>query len=297
MRVNQLLELLMKGAGICILLPLLFSCGNRQTTDDRRKISVIPISILDTLDVSGDTLTADMLLVNPPSTQKGDGVFEDFIFNFSADEAMQKEHIRFPLPYNDSSLSYIQKETWIYEPLLGIQNYYTLLFDSEQDMDLVGSEVAQGVAQLERIYLKDCKQKKYYFECEDKHWMLDSISVQSLPSLGGKGEDFYTFYARFVTDTVYQSQRINFPLLFITLDPDDEFNILETTLDLNQWKAFRPMLPTETLTNICYGQRNDTRSRKKILKVNGIGNGYTNIFYFRRQGGKWILYKYEDTGV
>ena len=87
------------------------------------------------------------------------------------------------------------------------------------------------------------------------------------------------------------------PLQFVTIDPDDEFSILETTLDVNQWYAFRPSLPTDRLSNINYGQKNEDTSRTKILKVNGIGNGYSNVFYFRRRGGEWEMYKYEDTSI
>jgi hypothetical protein len=62
------------------------------------------------------------------------------------------------------------------------------------------------------------------------------------------------------------------------LDPDDEFSILETTLGISQWFAFKPDLPTDRLTNINYGQANDGRSRRKILKVNGFQDG-TRLFF------------------
>ena len=72
---------------------------------------------------------------------------------------------------------------------------------------------------------------------------------------------------------------------------------VETTLDVNQWYAFRPSLPADKLSNINYGQKNEDNSNTKILKVNGIGNGYSNVFYFRRRGGEWKMYKYEDTSI
>ena len=55
--------------------------------------------------------------------------------------------------------------------------------------------------------------------------------------------------------------------------------------------------PVDKLSNINDGQKNSDYSNTKILKVNGIGNGYTNIFYFRRHRGEWELYKYEDTSI
>ena len=127
--------------------------------------------------------------------------------------------------------------------------------------------------------------------------MLDSISRHKIPEEENMRSGFISFYARFVTDSLYQRQHIHSPLMFVTLDPDDEFSILETTLDVDQWYAFRPIMPIDPLSNICYGQPNNPNSSTKILKVNGIGNGYSNIFYFRKRRGEWELYKYEDTSI
>ena len=49
---------------------------------------------------------------------------------------------------------------------------------------------------------------------------------------------------------------------------------METTLDRDQWFAFKPELPSERLSNINYGQRNDDNSTTKILALKGIGNGF-----------------------
>ena len=67
--------------------------------------------------------------------------------------------------------------------------------------------------------------------------MLEAINLRHIEE--GEGENFVDFYTRFVTDSLYQSEHIANPLQFVTIDPDDEFAILETTLDVNQWYAFR----------------------------------------------------------
>ena len=61
--------------------------------------------------------------------------------------------------------------------------------------------------------------------------------------------------------------------------------------------AFSPQLPKERLSNIDYGQHVSHKSSTRILKINGIGNGYSNLFYFRRRGESWELYRYEDTSI
>ncbi|WP_243930381.1 DUF4348 domain-containing protein, partial [Bacteroides fragilis] len=78
---------------------------------------------------------------------------------------------------------------------------------------------------------------------------------------------------------------------------DDDFSILETTLDLNQGFGFKPALPADKLSNINYGQQNDDNSSHKILALKGIGNGFSNILYFQSKDSGWELYKCEDTSI
>ena len=88
------------------------------------------------------------------------------------------------------------------------------------------------------------------------------------------------------------------PLRFVTIDPDDDFSIIETTLDVNQWFAFKPDLPVGLLTNIDYGQRNKSTSKTKILALKGLDNGFSNLLYFRRKNAiDWELYKFEDVSM
>ena len=246
-----------------------------------------------------DTLMDDTLqqveVQEEPQPLEADELFDDFIFNYASDDALQRKRTVFPLPYyNRDTPVKIEERFWKHDYLFTKQNYYTLLFDNENDMDMVGDTTLKSV-QVEWIYLKTRMVKKYYFERKEGMWMLEAINLRHIEE--GEGENFVDFYTRFVTDSVYQSKHITTPLQFVTIDPDDEFSILETTLDVNQWYAFRPSLPTDRLSNINYGQKNEDTSRTKILKVNGIGNGYSNVFYFRRRGGEWEMYKYEDTSI
>ncbi len=107
----------------------------------------------------------------------------------------------------------------------------------------------------------------------------------------------WSFSAISLPTAFFQSQRVREPLAFVTTDPDDDFSVLETTLDLNQWFAFKPALPTDRLSNINYGQRNDDDRQLKFWHLKGIGNGFSNILYFRRKAGEWELYKFEDTSI
>lgn len=269
----------------------LFSCGNK-------KANVSPFDTITGMVDSANhvTDTLSQAVAEEEETLGGaDELFDDFIFNYASDDALQRRRTVFPLPYhNGDTVSRIDKKFWKHDHLFARQNYYTMLFDKEGDMEMVGDTALTSV-QVEWIFLKTRMVKKYNFQRNKGRWMLQSIDLRHIDK--GENEDFIDFYVKFATDSLYQSRHITNPLQFITIDPDDEFSILETTLDVNQWYAFRPVMPAEQLSNIDYGQKNDDHSNTKILKVNGIGNGFSNIFYFRKRGGEWEMYKYEDTSI
>lgn len=274
-----------------LIIVFLISCGSRKTKTDPFA------SLTGMIDSVGqiDSLQKQAAVKEEPKPLEADELFDDFIFSYASDIDLQKQRTVFPLPfYRGDTLTHIGKKYWKHDYLFTKQNYYTLLFDRESDMEMVGDTTLKAV-QVEWIFLKTRRMKKYFFERRKGMWRLEAIKMRQIGEEGKGG--FVDFYTRFVTDSLYQSSHISRPLQFITIDPDDEFSILETTLDVNQWYAFRPPLPLESLSNINYGQKNEDNATTKILKVNGIGNGYSNVFYFRKRGGEWEMYKYEDTSI
>lgn len=281
----------MKKLLLGFLLLALISCGNKKAKMD--PFATIA-EMVDSAGYKADTLQ-EAEVKEEPKPMVADELFDDFIFNYASDDALQRQRTVFPLPYYDRDTPLkIEADFWKHDYLFTKENCYTLLFDKEEDMDMVGDTTLTSV-QVEWIFLKTRMVKRYYFERKRGMWMLEAINLREMEK--GENEDFVEFYTRFVRDSVYQSKHISHPLQFITIDPDDEFSILETTLDVDQWYAFRPVMPTDRLSNINYGQKNEDLSDTKILKVNGIGNGYSNIFYFRKRGKGWELYKYEDTSI
>lgn len=274
------------------LLTFLFSC------DNNKKTKVDPFATITGM-VDSATHKADTIhrikVKEDPKPIEADESFDDFIYNYASDNALQLQRTKFPLPYfNGDVSSRIEEKYWKHDYLFSKQSYYTLLFDNENDLDLVG-DTSLTSAQVEWLFLKTRMVKKYYFKRIKGAWMLEAIKLRPIEK--NENENFVDFYTRFVTDSIFQSKRIRDPLQYITIDPDDEFSILETTMSLNQWYAFHPLLPVDKLSNVNYGQKNEDKSSTKILKVNGIGNGYSNVFYFRKRGGEWELYKYEDTSI
>lgn len=277
-------------AGV-ILFSILGSCGNKKNNID--PFASITHEV-DSIRHQADSIPEDKLPEEPQPIQ-ADESFDDFIYNFASDEVLQRQRVKFPLPYyNGEKKLEIDEHHWMHDNLFTKQHYYTLLFDKEEDMDLVGDTSLTSV-QVEWIFVKTRMMKRYYFERIKGAWILEAINQR--PIEPNDNENFVEFFGRFATDSLFQSQRVNDPLAFVTSDPDDDFSILETSLDLNQWFAFKPELPSERLSNINYGQRNDDNSTMKILALKGIGNGFSNILYFHRKAGEWKLYKFEDTSI
>lgn len=266
------------------------ACGQKKTTIDPFEQLT---SIVDSAAYQVDTVP--LLVVEEPKPIEADELFDDFIFNYAQDHELQLQRTKFPLPYyKEESPLKIEKAFWKHDDLFCKENAYTLLFDNEEQMDLVGDTTLKSV-QVEWIFLKTRTLKKYYFEKLKGVWMLEAINLRKIAT--HESADFIEFYTRFATDSLFQQEHIAPRLQFVTIDPDDEFSILETTLDAGQWMAFSPQLPKERLSNIDYGQHISPQSHTRILKINGIGNGYSNLFYFRRQGESWELYRYEDTSM
>ncbi|MDR0892380.1 MAG: DUF4348 domain-containing protein [Mediterranea sp.] len=281
-------------AGV-VLLALLASCqGKKKSGYD--PFATITHEVDGMRAVSDTAPTAVPAAVpTQPMPTRADESFDDFIYNFASDDTLQVQRIKFPLPYyKGDEKQLIARGEWKHDYLFTRQPYYTLLFDKESDMDLVGDTLLSSV-QVEWIYVKEQKVKKYYFQRLKGAWMLEAINLHAIEP--DDNEDFSDFFHRFAIDSLFQRQRVCNPLEFVTLDPDDEFAILNATISVDQWFAFRPALPTDSLSNINYGQANDEHSHSKILALKGIGNGFSNILYFRRQGGRWEMYRFEDTSV
>lgn len=249
---------------------------------------------IDSLAVGTDTLQKETPEVEDVVPATADESFADFFYNFASDARFQRSRIKFPIPfYKGEQVERMSKDKWVYDPLFSRDPVYTVLFDKEEDMEMEKDTAIHSV-QVDWIYLKDRKVKRYYFERVADCWYLEAINKEKLASASEGREDFFDFYNHFANDSVFQRERLHDPLGFVTVDPEDEFQILETTLDEGQWFSFRPPLLKERLTNVHYGQKEVADTDRKIIEFKGFGNGFSNTLYFEYRNGKWMLMKFED---
>lgn len=282
---------------LVICLFAFWGCNQPQRAEQQNYLSVNAVVETDTIDITlSDSLQMQEIFNDKtyPEAKQIHESFDDFLIAFVSDSLLQAERIQFPLDYiHDGETRQLSRSSWKYDKLFLTESCYTLLFDNENDLEAFGDTLQNNVS-LDWYLLNENICKRFQFVSEQGFWTLKQITEQKRKKTKNSFVDFYT---RFVNDSIYQRNHICLPLEYVTLDPDDEFSILETSLEIEQWFAFKPLLPITYLSNIDYGQQNEETSTIKILRVNGIGNGYTNLYYFRRLSSGWELYRYEDTSM
>ena len=283
---------------ILIVLIVLFGCmcacgGGKNKSET---IEAVVVEVDSTITMEDSVSDDEWIDEEPELPEKADESFDDFLYNFLVDSQLQITRIVFPLPYyTDDHKDSITNETWEYDQIFSGLESYAVLFDRQSDMELE-KDTSQVSIKIDRRDMKSHRLKRYYFERIKGEWMLEAIDDAVIPSVDSESEDFFSFYERFVNDSLFQTERVVDPLPFVTIDPDDEFHVLETTLEKGQWFAFQPTLSKDVLAHIYYGQRLSENSSTRIMEFKGVGNGFYNVLYFQRRNGLWKLIKFEDLG-
>lgn len=254
-----------------------------------------PASDADTL--ASDTTVADTqamdstekLIEETPMPKAADELFDDFVFNFAANRKLQLSRVHFPLPVyrNEKVVKTIDKKHWKMEHFFMRQDYYTLIFDNQKQMNLVKDTTIDHVVVEKVFYLKKTVQQ-FLFNRINGQWMMTSINYK--PMYSNKNASFLKFYGKFATDSTFQAEHLHNPVKFVGPDPDDDFSTMTGDIEPETWPAFAPKLPSSMIYNIIYGQKYN-ESNQKIFVIRGIANGLETELTFKRIGGKWMLTK------
>ncbi|WP_278372424.1 DUF4348 domain-containing protein [Segatella bryantii] len=254
-----------------------------------KKPSSIDSTNIDSI-VAADTVktdSAENLIAETPMPKAADELFDDFIFNFSANKKLQHERIHFPLPVyrNGKVEKSIAKTEWKMEHFFMRQGYYTLIFDNRKQMNLVKDTTIDHVI-IEKVFFKIKTVKQYLFNRINGRWMMTSVNLK--PMFENNNASFLKFYQHFAVDTAFQSRHLASTIKFTGPDPDDDFSTMTGDIDAETWPAFAPKLPAGMIYNIVYGQKY-AESTQKIFVIRGIANGMETELTFRRIKGKWQL--------
>lgn len=265
---------------------VMFSCNGKQTsTSDGVSDDFV---VAETVDDTLETDTLEQLIAEIPMPRAADSLFDDFLFNFAANRKLQMERVAFPLPtIRNGDTTLVARNDWKTERFFIHQDFYTVLFDNVQQMDLVKS-TSVGQAVVEKIYFNTGAVIGYLFKRIKGAWML--LEVKTEPLASNRNASFLKFYHQFVTDSVFQTESLSSTVQFVGPDPDDDFAQMEGILTPDTWPAFAPELPDRMIYNVVYGNpRQD--SDQKIFVMRGIANGLEVEMTFIRTDERWQLVK------
>lgn len=239
----------------------------------------------DTMTVVGDSAAqAD----NVPMPSGADELFDDFFFNYASNKHLQLERTMFPLVVKDGEKQEtISQKQWKMEPFFTKQDYYTLIFDSSDQLELLSDTNLIEVI-VERFYLKDARVEQFMFSRKSGRWMLHEINHQPMPR--NPNAQFLSFYQRFTTDSVFQYQSLAEQIEFSGPDPEDDFSTIDGVITPDFWEGFAPEMPKEVIYNIVYGHQNPA-SLQKVFLIRGIANGEEIEMTFKLRKGHWKLTK------
>lgn len=275
-----------------LLVLLLAACDSKKADNPD---GVNQTDAADTLYLSDSDSDLSAEISDGLANKNVDEFFGDFIFTFIQDRNLQKERVRFPLKYVKQTggkqvTSVIEKNSWKHDNIFVSPEYYTVLFNNEDEMELENSTETK-VVDIEKINLKKDFIKVFHFEKIKGLWMLCQESER--PLKGSPLADFLGFYEKFASDSLMQRQAIEDPLRFVTADPENDFGTIEGTLSVDQWFAFKPVLPETEITNIRYGQTYKNTNHIVFVK-RGISNGMLDVLTFTKKNGHWKFVSYEN---
>ncbi len=273
-----------------LLAVLTVVCFTSVGCSDKKPAQVHDSTSVDS--VIADTQTVDStekLIEETPMPKAADELFDDFVFNFAANRKLQMKRVHFPLPvyHNDKLVKTIGKRAWKMEHFFMHQDYYTLIFDNQKQMNLVKDTAIDHVV-IEKVFYAKKTVQQFLFNRINGEWMMTSINYK--PMYSNMNASFLKFYGHFATDSAFQAEHLHNPVKFVGPDPDDDFSTMSGDIEPETWPAFAPQLPHGMIYNIIYGQKY-AESNQKIFVIRGIANGMETILTFKRVHGKWMLTK------
>ena len=268
------------------LILLMFSCKGKQMDGASEEAAADTVDSTVLEDFDADTL--ELLIAETPMPRAADELFDDFLFNFAANKKLQMERVAFPLrTIRNGDTTFVNNREWQMERFFMRQDYYTVIFDDEKQMELV-KDTSVNQAIVEKIYFNTGAVIQYMFHRIKGAWML--LEVKTEPLQSNNNASFLEFYHQFVTDSVFQAESLGETVKFVGPDPDDDFAQMEGILTPDTWPAFAPELPDRMIFNVVYGKPR-RGSNQKIFVMRGIANGLEVEMTFRLVGDHWKLMK------
>lgn len=266
----------------------MLSCNSKQKSNDAWVDSVL--QAIDSIPDEEFDFVVDVVPVNTAV----DGNFNDFLFAFLHNKQMQTERVEWPLMVTDADggiLATIRNRSEFRQLLTSCDTGYFVMFldDASQLEDDPGSVSMQ--AHVHMVNLSDMQVNRCNYQRKDGQWMLEGIQKQSFEEHPLRS--FLSFYGQFAADSTYQIAHVAQPLNISLPDDDDDMEIIEGTIDADQFPLFSPELPSGTMMVVDYGQLRENPTRVVMVKC-GIASGMMDVLTFDFVDNEWVLTKMEE---
>ena len=170
----------------CWLISMTFGCKDKKPEDivSNEPEPIDTVAPADTL-VIADTVpedAMDSLISATPMPKAADELFDDFLFNFTANKKLQYERVKFPLKVVEGDkVSAIDRKEWQMEKFFMKQEFYTLIFDDESQLELPKKTNLDSVV-VEKIYLAQQSVEQHIFNRENGQWMYTATPLRKTPT-------------------------------------------------------------------------------------------------------------------
>lgn len=104
-----------------------------------------------------------------------------------------------------------------------------------------------------------------------------------------QGENFEDFFNKFRSDSLFQVERVKFPLQLVTWDIDD--NLASEEINRENWRHLRFEYKNEFKTREidAYTQEIKIYADSAKIELRGVDNGIQIDYVFNKVNGQWTL--------
>lgn len=224
---------------------------------------------------------------------QGEG-YNSFLYKFCRDSVFQLSRIIFPLQIESQTFnSFIEKSKWKHDFIFfNLQSFteisYNKYFPNNPDSQT-----------FSWINTNTLKSRNYYFCKNNSEWYLYKIGYND-ESFQRYNENFYSFIGKFAKDSVFQRQRIQFPLKYDYLS--SEMNDTSEYIFENKWFYSSVYFNCDSISNSTvnfgksFGNLFDKFSNHDTIYFNivGVENCISVNYKFVLKENSWFLINVQD---
>jgi hypothetical protein len=219
-----------------------------------------------------------------PAEKIVEETFLGFFNNFMWDRDFQRSHVFFPIKKNGVAIR--DSSDWVHLPFYTIKPFMPILLLDSSDHPKISYK--KGSTLVSILSFKANEATKYTFQRDSLSWDLTSIQTSDLYAV--PDSKFIKFLINFSSDSLYQKSHIKFPLSYDYADADKDFETINSTITMNDWRFIDF---GKNIEGLFYPNVISTDPCRKIF-LQGIENGIHVRYTFCQKNKVWNLVRLED---